>query len=142
MLRVDIKMTLFRFALLVHLISASVVMGIVFFSLVFSVSKPLDEIKLKAISFIRKFGLYATGLTVISGVYMAYRHWDELSSSPLFWTKIILIGLDYFIAVRLINAKVASGLSGDLNSTRGLTVLTWGSFIAFIAIFTIGRIYL
>jgi|SRR3989344_4221466 len=135
-------MTLFRFALLVHLISASVVMGIVFFSLVFSVSKPLDEVKLKAISFIRNFGLYAMGLTVIAGVYMAYRNWDELNSSPIFWTKIILIGLDYFIAVRLIHAKVASGLSGDLNSTRGLTVLTWSSFIAFIAIFTIGRIYL
>ncbi len=135
-------MTLFRFALLVHLISASVVMGIVFFSLVFSVSKPLDEVKLKAISFIRQFGLYAMGLTVVSGIYMTYRHWDELSSSPIFWVKIALIGLDYFIAVRLINAKVASGLSGDLNSTRGLTVLTWGSFIAFIAIFTIGRIYL
>lgn len=135
-------MTLFRFALLVHLISASVVMGIVFFSLVFSVSKPLDEVKLKAISFTRKFGLYAMGLAVISGIYMAYRNWDELNSSPIFWVKIALVGLDYFIAVRLINAKVASGLSGDLSSTRGLSVITWGSFIAFIAIFVIGRIYL
>jgi len=135
-------MSLFRFALLVHLIAASIVMGIVFFSLVFSVSKPLDEAKLKAISLIRKLGLYAMGLAVISGIYMAYRNWDELNSSPLFWTKIALIGLDYFIAVRLINAKVASGLSGDLNATRGLTILTWCSFLAFIAIFVIGRIYL
>lgn len=135
-------MSLFRFALLIHLISASVVMGIVFFSLVFSVNKPLDEDKLKAVSFIRKFGLHAMGIATISGIYMAYRNWDDLNSSPMFWLKIAIIGLDYFIAVRLINAKIAAGLNGNLESTRGLATLTWISFIAFIAIFVIGRIYL
>lgn len=135
-------MSLFRFALLIHLISASVVMGIVFFSLVFSVSKPLDEAKLRAVSFIRKFGMHSMALAVISGIYMSYRNWDDLNSSPIFWVKIALIGLDYFIAVRLINAKIAGGLAGNLESTRGLAALTWISFIAFIAIFVIGRIYL
>lgn len=135
-------MSLFRFALLVHLISASVVFGIVFFSLVFSVSKPLDEAKLIAVKFIRKFGFHSMAIAVISGIYMSYRNWDDLNSSPIFWLKIALIGLDYFIAIRLINSKIAAGLAGNMESTRGLTALTWASFIAFIAIFVIGRIYL
>lgn len=135
-------MTPHRLALLIHLLGAAVVLGIVFFSLALAMGKPLDEVRLKAIQIIRRFGIYAMGVTVLAGLYLAYGDWSELKGDKLFWIKLALIALDYFVAVRLINAKVEAALGGDPSAAKGLAVLAWGSLIAFVAIFTIGRVYL
>ncbi|QQG49621.1 MAG: hypothetical protein HZB70_02350 [Candidatus Berkelbacteria bacterium] len=135
-------MSVHRLVLLIHLFGAAVVLGIVFFSLALALGKPLDETRLKAIQIIRRFGVYAMGVTVLAGLYLAFEDWAELKGDKLFWAKLVLIALDYFVAVRLINAKVEAALTGNGNATKGLTSLAWASLIAFIAIFTIGRIYL
>lgn len=135
-------MSVHRLVLLVHLLGAAVVFGIVFFSLALVIGKPLDEIKLKAIALVRRYGIFAMSVAVISGLYLAYGDWSELKGDRLFWAKMVLIVLDYFVAVRLINAKVAAAVGGQTESARGLALLAWLSFIAFVAIFFIGRLYL
>lgn len=131
-------MSLHDFALLLHILGACVVVGVVFFSLVFSVSKPLDDVKLKAIALIRKYGVWAMGVVTITGIYMATSEWDEFGKSYLFWAKIALIVIDYFVAVRLINAKVAKALSGDSQATSGLSAISWTSALIFLIIVTLG----
>ncbi|OGD63103.1 hypothetical protein A3A71_03955 [Candidatus Berkelbacteria bacterium RIFCSPLOWO2_01_FULL_50_28] len=135
-------MELHDIVLLLHILGACVVVGVVFFSLAFSVSRPLDGFKLKAIKFVRRFGIYGMSVLVITGVYMAYVEWEDTGTNPWFWVKMGLIVLDYLVAVRLIDAKVSSGIAGNSEALKGLPVLTWASLVAFVVIVAIGRLYL
>jgi hypothetical protein len=135
-------MSTHRLVLLTHLLGAAVVLGIVFFSLALVVGKPLEEVRLKAVQLIRRYGIYAMGVTVLSGLYLAYEDWAVLKNDRLFWAKMGLIIVDYLVAVRLMNAKIEAALDGQKPSLLGLTLLAWFSFIIFVAIFFIGRFHL
>lgn len=124
--------------LILHVLAACVVVGIVFFSLVFSTANPLDEFRLKTIKAIRKFGIYSMGLVTITGIMLVQQEKDVLDNR-WFWVKLILIVVDYFVAVKLIGIKVNATLQGQdaEKSGRDLRRLTWISALIFLVIITI-----
>ena len=87
-------MTWIQFVLLLHLLSAGALIGVAVFSVVLTVKKPVESGRLQTLTLIRSAGTYAVGLLIVTGIYLAWKHFVGWPTSIRFWTKMGLIVID------------------------------------------------
>ncbi|MDP3993009.1 MAG: hypothetical protein Q8Q05_02250 [bacterium] len=131
-------MGLDQFVLLLHLLGAGVLIGVAVFSVVLSISKPVDQSRLQSIALIRRFGTYSVGLLIITGVYLAWQHYGGWPTIPRFWIKMGLIVLDGILAQVIIKQKINRAMNGDTASANGLPLWTSISALVILLIVTLG----
>ena len=127
-----------QFVLLLHLLGAGVLIGVAVFSVVLSVNKPVDQSRLQSIALIRLFGTFSVGLLIVTGIYLAWKHYGGWPTTPRFWIKMGLIVLDGILAQMIIKQKIDQALSGDEMSGKSLPLWTSVSALVILLIVTLG----
>ncbi len=127
-----------QFVLFLHLIGAGILIGVAVFSVVLSVSKPLDQSRLQTVTLIRRYGTYSVGLLIVTGVYLAWKHYGGWPTVPRFWIKMGLIVLDGILAQVIIKHKINQAMNGDTASANGLPLWTSISALIILLIVTLG----
>ena len=129
-------MSLQTLVLILHVLGSGVVFGVVFFS-VFLVVKPgWSQGRLSHLHFVGRFGMWASGWQVATGVYLAGIEWSEFSSNTLFWTKMALYLIEGTLAGLLIEKKIKGPRAGAKPS--GLSVSILSQMILIVLIIGIG----
>ena len=105
-------MTLHDVILILHVLGAGVIIGIGFLALAIAFRKPLDPEKIARLQWVGSFGLGATVLQLITGLYLSWSDWDTLHNSKIFWTKMGLFVLQGAVAGGLIGRKVKEAGQG------------------------------
>lgn len=124
--------------LIAHVLGASIVIGVVFFSLVIQFPLPLDPAKKAWLHFIGRFGMWASAWQFLTGLGLYWLEHDELNQRGLFWIKIGMYLLEGTLAGLVIEKKykqIDDPAAG--RSLRGLVVL---QVALIVAIATIGVI--
>lgn len=128
---------------LLHLLGAGVMIGIIFFSLVLSIKKPLEVEDFRRLNFIRHFGIFVVFFMLITGLHLVQNDFDYYKANSIFWTKMGLIIVDGLIAERIIKAKMElvmkSGIVDD-NTRRTLPIWAWISTLVIFSVVTLGYI--
>lgn len=130
-------MTSHNLVLLLHLLSAGVLIGVAFFSLVFTAKAPVPAEQLKFVDKLRSYGTLAVGALLLSGLFLV---WDEPGKlgSWRFWLKMGLILVDGFLAQALIKTKILRAMNGG--DQAGLYRLTTISAVIITLVVALGFI--
>lgn len=131
-------MSLEQLVLLLHLLGAGVLIGIVFFALVFSYAKPSTPEKLQTAATIAGFGKYASIWQLLTGLYLAWQNWGDIHAITWFWLKLVLFVLAGPTAELLIKRKVALAGQGDVASLKTVRLGAWLLVAMVLAIVTVG----
>lgn len=132
-------MTIEQLILLLHILGAGVLIGVVFFSLMLTIKKPVTPEKLKMVSYIMKFGLYGSAWQLLTGLGLMYYNWADIKSLWIFWLKLGLYVLLGPISTQVIKVKVNKALAeNDQAVADSLSVYTWMMVLIVVAIVTIG----
>lgn len=133
-------MSLHTIFLILHVLGAGLLVGVVFFSLVLSIKKPLDIARLKIIKYVGNFGVYAAVWLLLTGAVLFWNEHQEFQAKRLFWIKMVLFVVDGIIAERLIRTKVESAIASNNpeSVSKSLPVWTYASALVIILIVSFG----
>lgn len=127
--------------LILHVISAGVLVGIVTLAIVLSFAKEITLERAKIYQLIGKIGFFAAGLVLISGIGLYLQEPDEFNKNIFFWVKIGLFVVDGIIATQIVDRKVKDAVlkkNGQLINQNKVTRWFWANLIIIISIITIG----
>ena len=127
-----------QFVLLLHLLGAGVLIGVAVFSVVLSINKPVDQSRLQSIALFRRFGTYSVGLLIVTGIYLAWKHYGGWPTTVRFWIKMGLIVLDGILAQAVIKQKIDQAINGDDQAQQSLPLWTSISALVILLIVTLG----
>lgn len=132
------------FILILHVLGAGILIGVSVFAFAAALRPPLTQQALDRMSFVWKFGMWASGAQFITGVLLIMQEPDELARHPLIWTKVILWMVEGMLASMVI-AKQAKRAQQALASNQpvrsaGLRVLLGLQLTIFVAIVALGVI--
>lgn len=129
--------TLHDIVLILHVLGAGVIIGIGVLALAIAKKKTLSPEEITRLQWVGKFGLPASIVQLVTGLYLASADWGTLHSSKIFWTKMIVFVLQGVIAGRFIAKKVKAAGEGKgglfaillLHSLMILTIVALGVMI-------------
>ncbi len=108
--------------LTLHVIGAGLILGVVLLSLFAAFRKTWSPERIATLHFIGSFGKWASVWQLLTGIGLASGEWDELGSSPIFWTKMVLYVLEGALAGMLIERR-AKQLEVGAETSGFMTIL-------------------
>lgn len=122
--------------LIVHVLGATIIVGVAFSALYIELRKPVVAENIKLIG-----GLFKTIQVVyltqlLSGFYLGWSEWETVGKSPLFWLKFILF-LAVALGARVITGRERKRAMAEKREFKPPIAWGWVSFltVALIAIF-------
>lgn len=97
--------------MILHVLGASVVVGVVVLALASVVKPPVTAQAMDRLHFVSRFGMGASIWQFLTGVILAYQDWGEFKGNGIFWTK---------MALYVIEGTLASTLLGRLSKRTAL----------------------
>ena len=83
--------------LIAHVLGAAIIVGVSFVTLIIELKNYTTDKVLELTEYIWKITGTILGIQILTGLYLAITQWDQIGSSPYFWTKMVLIVVGGFV---------------------------------------------
>ena len=122
--------------LVLHVLGATIIVGIAFVTFIIEVKKFTSSQVLTLTELIWRIAGIVLGVQLLTGLYLAYSEWDQIGKSPLFWIKMFL----FFVvggSVGLINKRHFDAMKKNKNTSGGMRGAVIG-LLTFLTVATLG----
>lgn len=99
---------LHTFVLILHVIGATIIVGVAFVSVIALLANRSPKTNLPLLKQLWTITPWVIYVQILTGIYMAALDWDALGKSSLFWTKIVLVISDGVLGGKLLSQYLRS----------------------------------
>ncbi len=131
--------TLHTIVLILHVLGATVIIGIAFVSLIIQLRPPITHDLVILLDRIWKIAGITIGIQVLTGLYLAMSEWDKVSANPLFWVKIVLVFV-VGLTIGLVSRSKFARMKDSDKPIAGDIRLAWLGLLVFAVVASIGVI--
>ncbi len=123
--------------LILHVIGATIIIGVSFVTLVIEIKKYHSSETLQLLELIWKITGAAFGVQLLTGLYLAGSEWDKIGKIHYFWIKMFL----FFVVgsvVGVINRRQFEQMKKSKGTYTRSTNWAWIGFLTFVTIAAFG----
>lgn len=125
------------FVLILHVIGTGVFIGIVVFSFLLSLKKPITQESLRIFQTMARLGPVAAVLQILTGIYLFFQDPGEFKESVLFWVKMAIFVISGLIALLIVDRRVKRALAEQGGQVTHVGNLSFWTFVNLVFILTI-----